>query len=66
MTNEESRPKRGRPVTGRGKPMMLRLDPDLEARIEVAARQRALAPSTFARLLVKEGLDRLDQQEPSS
>jgi len=63
MASDEDRRKRGRPATGKGKPVMLRLSPDLQVRLDEHARRRALAPATLARQLVKEGLDHLDVQD---
>ena len=62
MASEEERRRRGRPATVKGKPVMLRLSPDLQLRLDGHARRRALAPATLARQLVKEGLDHLDVQ----
>jgi len=44
---------------------MVRLQAEMMEKLERRAGQRGLPPSTFARQLIKEGLDRLDQQEPS-
>lgn len=64
MADDTQRPS-NRVARERGTPVMVRLQAEMMEKLERRSGQRGLPPSTFARQLIKEGLDRLDQQEPS-
>lgn len=63
MGNEEARSS-DRRARERGTPVMVRLPADMMASLTSHAQRRGLPPSTFARQLIKEGLDRLERQAP--